>query len=196
LGLEGLKLLRAAADEFGLLVISEVTAQDQIAEARRSADILQVGTRNMHNYPLLTALGASGHPVLLKRGFGSTIAEWIAAAQYVLKQGNERVLLCERGIRTFEPATRFTLDVAAVPIAKRALGLPVLVDPSHAAGDRQWVEPLALAGLGAGADGLLVEVHPDPGQALSDGPQSLTPEQLPGFVSHCRAVAQALGRTL
>ena len=162
LGWDGWKLLREAADAHGLLTVSEILDEGQIEPARRYVDFAQIGSRNMQNIPLLKALGRSRMPVMLKRGFGCTIDEWIHAAEYILHEGNQDVVLCERGIRTFETATRFTLDVAAVPIAKQRLGLPVIVDPSHAAGKLDWVESLTLAGVACGADGLLVETHPEP----------------------------------
>jgi 3-deoxy-7-phosphoheptulonate synthase len=195
LGWEGWKLLREAADAFGLLTVSEILSEDQIAPARRYVDLGQIGSRNMQNVPLLKALGRSRMPVMLKRGFGCTIDEWIHAAEYVLAEGNEDVVLCERGIRTFETATRFTLDVAAVPIARSRLGRPVVIDPSHAAGKRDWVESLTLAGVACGGDGLLVETHPDPARALSDGPQAVPLSEFPALMDKARRVAQALGRT-
>jgi 3-deoxy-7-phosphoheptulonate synthase len=193
LGLRGLQLLREAADAFGLLTVSEVLTCEQVEQAVGLVDLLQIGTRSMQNTPLLRAVGRSGRPVLLKRGFGSTIDEWLNAAEYILQEGNESVVLCERGIRTFETSTRFTLDVAAVPVAQTRSGLPVLVDPSHAAGDRKWVPALALAGIGAGARGLLIEVHDDPDAALSDGRQSLDVSEFAHLMSAIRAVAQAMG---
>jgi 3-deoxy-7-phosphoheptulonate synthase len=196
LGLEGWKLLREAADANGLLTVSEILAEEQIDEARRYADLAQIGSRNMQNIPLLKALGRSRMPVMLKRGFGCTIDEWIHAAEYILHEGNEDVLLCERGIRTFETATRFTLDVAAVPIAKKRLGVPVIVDPSHAAGNREWVESLTLTGIACGGDGLLIETHPEPAKALSDGPQAVVLAEFPALMEKARRVALAVGRTM
>jgi 3-deoxy-7-phosphoheptulonate synthase len=196
LGWDGWKLLREAADACSLLTVSEILSEEQIEPARRYVDFGQIGSRNMQNIPLLRALGRARMPVLLKRGFGCTIDEWIHAAEYILAEGNPDVVLCERGIRTFEPATRFTLDVAAVAIAKARLGLPVIVDPSHAAGQRDWVESLALSGVACGADGLLIETHPEPAKALSDGPQAVVLSEFPALMDRVRAVAQALGRTL
>ena len=196
LGWDGWKLLREAADAFGLCTVSEILGEDQIEPARRYVDFGQIGSRNMQNIPLLRALGRSRMPVLLKRGFGCTIDEWIHAAEYILAEGNPDVVLCERGIRTFETATRFTLDVAAVPIAKSRLGLPVVVDPSHAAGKRDWVESLTLSGVACGADGLLIETHPEPAMALSDGPQAVVLSEFPALMEKLRRVAQALGRTV
>jgi len=196
LGWDGWKLLREAADANGLLTVSEILDEDQIERARRYVDFGQIGSRNMQNIPLLRALGRSRMPVMLKRGFGCTIDEWLHAAEYILAEGNENVVLCERGIRTFETATRFTLDVAAVPIARKRLGLPVVVDPSHAAGTRDWVESLTLTGVACGADGLLIETHPDPDQALSDGPQAVVLKDFPALMEKTRRVAEAVGRTL
>jgi 3-deoxy-7-phosphoheptulonate synthase len=196
LGWDGWKLLREAADAAGLLTVSEILTEEQIEPARRYIDFAQIGSRNMQNIPLLKAVGRSRMPVLLKRGFGCTIDEWIHAAEYILNEGNESVALCERGIRTFETATRFTLDVAAVPIAKARLGLPVIVDPSHAAGKRDWVECLTLSGVACGADGLLIETHPDPAKALSDGPQAVVLSEFPDLMEQARRVAAALGRSI
>jgi 3-deoxy-7-phosphoheptulonate synthase len=150
----------------------------------------------MQNIPLLKALGRARMPVMLKRGFGCTIDEWLHAAEYILAEGNAHVVLCERGIRTFETATRFTLDVAAVPIAKARLGLPVIVDPSHAAGKRDWVLSLTLSGIACGADGLLIETHPEPAQALSDGPQAVVLGDFPALMDKARRVAEAVGRAI
>ncbi|MCD4708293.1 MAG: 3-deoxy-7-phosphoheptulonate synthase [Candidatus Sabulitectum sp.] len=177
LGEDALKILRRAGNEYNVPVVSEVMSAEQIEIASEYVDMLQVGARNMHNFALLTEIGRSGMPVMLKRGFMATVEEWLLAAEYVLKEGNERVVLCERGIRTFETWTRATLDISAVPLARNSLGLPVIVDPCHAAGRRDLILPLSLAALGAGADGLMIEVHPDPDKALSDGGQSLSLEQ-------------------
>lgn len=196
LGLEGWRLLREAASAHGLLTVSEVVAEGQIDDARRYVDLAQIGSRNMQNVPLLRALGRARLPVLLKRGFGCTIDEWLHAAEYVLGEGNPDVVLCERGIRTFETATRFTLDVAAVAVAHRRLRLPVVVDPSHAAGNRDWVLPLTLAGVACGADGLLIETHPDPAAALSDGPQAVVLAEFDALVENARGVALAVGRSI
>jgi 3-deoxy-7-phosphoheptulonate synthase len=194
LGWDGWKLLREAADANGLLTVSEILTEEQIEPARRYVDLAQIGARNMQNIPLLKALGRSRLPVVLKRGLACTIDEWIHAAEYVLGEGNTSVVMCERGIRTFETATRFTLDVAAVPIARARLGLPVIVDPSHAAGKCEWVESLTLSGVAAGADGLLIETHPDPAKALSDGPQAVLLSEFPELMERIRRVASALGR--
>lgn len=174
IGRVGVQIMAAAAARHGLKVVTELMDRSQIDDVLPYADIIQVGSRNMFNYPLLTMLGAIDKPVLLKRGMAATIDEWAAAAEYILKGGNEQVILCERGIRTFEPRTRFTLDILAIPLARKLTGLPVVADVSHAAGDRALVPPLMRAALAAGADGVMVEVHPDPEQALSDGIQSLS----------------------
>jgi len=194
LGEEGLYLLAAARDRTGLPVVTEVVAPEDVELVGTHADMLQIGARNMQNFRLLSEAGAQPKPVLLKRGISSSIEEVLLAAEYVASAGNTRVILCERGIRTFENATRNTFDVSAVPVLKQKTHLPVIVDPSHAAGDRSLVPPLAAAGVAAGADGVLVEVHNDPENALSDGPQSLT---LPGFTSMMsllKGVADAVGR--
>jgi 3-deoxy-7-phosphoheptulonate synthase len=196
LGWDGWALLREAADAFGLLTVSEILNEDQIDRARRYVDLAQIGSRNMQNIPLLKALGRSRMPVLLKRGFGCTIDEWVHGAEYILAEGNQDVVMCERGIRTFETATRFTLDVAAVPIAKKRLGLPVIVDPSHAAGQRDWVESLTLSGVACGGDGLLIETHPNPAEAKSDGPQAVVLGEFGALMEKARRVAEAVGRSI
>ncbi|MBC7254928.1 MAG: 3-deoxy-7-phosphoheptulonate synthase [Chloroflexi bacterium] len=196
LGYKGLELLAEAKAATGLPVITEVMAPEQVPMVAEVADILQVGTRNMQNYNLLHALGALGRPVLLKRGMMSTMEELLMSAEYILSHGNYRVILCERGIRTFEPYTRNTLDISAVPVLKEATHLPVVVDPSHAAGRWEWVTSLSLAAIAAGADGLEVEVHPHPDKALSDGAQSLRPERFAEMVARARQVAEAVGRTV
>ena len=173
LGEEGLKMLARARAETGLKVITEVVTPGDVELVTRYADILQIGTRNMQNYALLQEAGRSGHPVMLKRGMSSTIEEWLLAAEYLLSQGNRNVMLCERGIRTFETATRFTLDINAVPLVRELSHLPVIVDPSQGTGRWSLVSPLSLAAVAAGANGLIVEVHPHPDDALSDGAQSL-----------------------
>lgn len=174
LGFEGLDLLAEAGRSFDLPIITEVMHPADVERVAAQSDILQIGARNMQNFELLKAVGRSHRPVMLKRGMMATIDEWLSAAEYVLAHGNERVLLCQRGIRTFEPATRFTLDLTALPVARERTHLPVIVDPSHACGTRRWVTPLAHGALAAGAQGIMVETHPDPDEALSDGPQSLT----------------------
>ncbi|MFZ0014095.1 MAG: 3-deoxy-7-phosphoheptulonate synthase, partial [Acidimicrobiia bacterium] len=196
LGEEGLQLLGAARDQSGLPVVTEVVAPEDVVLVATHADMLQIGARNMQNFRLLSEAGAQPKPVLLKRGISSTIEELLMAAEYIASAGNTRVVLCERGIRTFETATRNTFDVSAVPVLKQRTHLPVIVDPSHAAGDRSLVPSLAAAGIAAGADGVIVEVHNDPDAALSDGPQSLT---LPGFTAMMgllKGVADAVGRSI
>ena len=196
LGEEGLKLLREAADRHGLLTVSEVMDQTQIPLFADYADILQVGARNMQNFNLLKELGKLQKPVLLKRGISATLEELLLSAEYVLAGGNYEVILCERGIRTFETYTRNTMDISAIPIIKKLSHLPMIADPSHGTGRRDKVLPMARAAVAAGADGLLIEVHPDPDQALSDGAQSLKPEQFAELVQQLRIIAQAVGRTL
>ena len=189
LGEEGLDLLAAAGKAFGLPIVSEVLAPEQVRLMAAKADILQIGARNMQNFPLLNAVGKVDRPVLLKRGLSSTIEEWLAAAEYILAQGNGQVILCERGIRTFESATRNTLDLSAVPVVRERTHLPVIVDPSHGTGRRAYVAPMAFAARACGAHGLLVEVHPDPDQALSDGDQSLTFGEFRSLMDGLSAVA-------
>ena len=196
LGEAGLELLAEAREITGLPVVTEVVAPEDVELVAGYADMLQIGARNMHNFRLLSAVGEQPRPVLLKRGLMATIEELLLAAEYVLSAGNPRLVLCERGIRTFERATRNTLDICAVPLLKEATHLPVLVDPSHAAGRRALVPALARAGIAAGADGLIVEMHPDPATALSDGPQSLTPEGLRQLMGELTHVAKSVGRTL
>jgi 3-deoxy-7-phosphoheptulonate synthase len=194
LGEKGLLLLREVADELGMAVVTEVVTPQDVALVAEHADVLQIGARNMANFSLLKEAGGAGKPVLLKRGLGATVEELLQAAEYVLAHGNERVAVCERGIRTFETATRFTLDINAIPVLKQLTSLPVVVDPSHATGNADLVEPVARAGIAAGADGLLIEVHPSPADALSDGAQSLTPAQFSELMRGVRRVAQAVGR--
>jgi len=178
LGIQGFELLGQVGREFNIPVVSEVMSIEQIPPALEHLDMIQVGARNMHNFPLLSALGRVQKPVLLKRGFMATMEEWLLAAEYLVKEGNDGVVLCERGIRTFEPWTRNTLDISAVPLARMLGGYPVVVDPCHASGRRDLLEPLSMAGLAAGADGIMLEVHPDPDKALSDGGQSLSIPEL------------------
>jgi 3-deoxy-7-phosphoheptulonate synthase len=196
LGEEGLKLMRRVADAEGLLVISEVMDKSQISLMDRYVDIFQVGARNMQNYPLLRELGKVERPVLVKRGLAATVDEWLMSAEYVISGGNDRVMVCERGIRAYETYTRNTLDLNAVAVAKSISHLPVIVDPSHAAGVRDKVVPLARAAIATGADGLLVEVHFDPERAICDGPQSLFPDQFAALTAQIRLIAEAVGRTL
>ena len=187
---EGLEMLRKAADRFEMAVVTEILSLDKLDELCEYADILQVGTRNMSNYPLLKALGKIKRPVLLKRGMSSTIEEWLLAAEYILSGGNEKVILCERGIRTFEKATRNTLDLSAVALVKQLSHLPVIADPSQGTGVRDLVVPMSLAAIAAGADGLIVEVHNQPAVALSDGEQSLYFDQFRNMLEPLKAAAQ------
>jgi 3-deoxy-7-phosphoheptulonate synthase len=196
LGEPGLVLLERARARHGLGVVAEVLDTEQLASLIDHVDMLQVGARNMQNFPLLRALGKVRRPVLLKRGMAATFQEWLLAAEYLLDGGNEQVILCERGIRTFEPAMRNTLDLASVALAKATTHLPVFVDPSHATGNRDLVIPMALAAAAAGADGLLVEVHPHPDEALCDGAQALTPEGFEELMRRLLPVLGAVGRTL
>jgi 3-deoxy-7-phosphoheptulonate synthase len=196
LGEKGLHLLREAADKNGLVVVSEVMDPSQIALMSPYVDVLQVGARNMQNYHLLRALGTAGKPVLLKRGMSATIEELLLSAEYIMSGGNYNVILCERGIRTFETYTRNTLDIAAIPVIKKLSHLPIFADPSHGTGRRDKVAPMARAAIAAGADGLLLEVHNDPEHALSDGAQSLYFEQFEELMSELRIIAPAVGRRL
>ena len=196
LGEEGLRLLRAAGDRHNLDVVSEVMDPSQIALMLPYVDILQVGARNMQNYHLLRALGTVSKPVLLKRGMSATIEEWLLSAEYIMSGGNYNVILCERGIRTFETYTRNTLDIAAIPVVQKLSHLPILADPSHGTGRRDKVPPMARAAVAAGADGLLLEVHNDPEHALSDGAQSLHFQQFEQLMEQLRLIAPAVGRSI
>ncbi|MDP7339823.1 MAG: 3-deoxy-7-phosphoheptulonate synthase, partial [Vicinamibacterales bacterium] len=196
LGEEGLRMMRAAADAEGLKVASEVMDVSQIELVARYADILQVGARNMQNYTLLRELGKIRTPVLLKRGISATIEEWLLSAEYVLSGGNTDVILCERGIRTFESYTRNTMDISAIPVVKKLSHLPIVADPSHGTGLRDKVTPMARAAVAAGADGLIIEVHPDPDKALSDGAQSIFPSQFDRLMAELRIIAPAIGRSI
>ncbi len=196
LGEEGLRLLAAARDETGLAIVTEVMSPQMVPLVAAYADILQIGARNMQNYALLRAVGEAQRPVLLKRGMMSTVEELLMSAEYILSQGNERVILCERGIRTFESYTRNTLDISAVPLLKQLSHLPVIVDPSHGTGKWELVEPVSRAAIAAGADGLMIEVHPHPEEALSDGAQSLRPTRFTALMEGLRPVAEAIGRRL
>jgi 3-deoxy-7-phosphoheptulonate synthase len=197
LGLDGLKLLKEVGQELGILTITEVMAPEDVPLVAAHADILQIGARNMQNYPLLIAVGRSGHPTLLKRGPSASLDEFLLAAEYLLYHGTERVMLCERGVHPLDRAyTRNTLDLNAVPVLKHISHLPVIVDPSHGTGVARYVPSLARAALAAGADGLIVEAHPNPKEALSDGAQSLTPEQFQVMMQELRAIAEAIGRCL
>src|SRR3954467_11062514 len=194
LGIEALKLLREAGDKFNLLVISEVMEISQIPQMLPYIDIFQVGARNMQNFNLLRELGKVKKPALLKRGIAATIEELLLSAEYIMSGGNYQVLLCERGIRTFETSTRNTMDISAIPVLKRLTHLPVIADPSHGTGKRDYVLAMARASVAAGTDGLLVEVHPDPDRAVSDGAQTLRPDQFAKMMTEVKAIAIAIGR--
>ena len=196
LGEVGLQHLATAREETGLPVITEVMSERDVEVVARYADILQVGTRNMQNFTLLDEVGLTRKPVMLKRGLTATIDEWLLAAEYIMAQGNREVILCERGIRTFETATRNTLDLSAIPVIKRLSHLPVMSDPSHGTGHWYLVDPMARASLAVGADALMVEVHPSPDHALSDGPQSLTFENFSDLMKSLARVGEAVGRPL
>jgi 3-deoxy-7-phosphoheptulonate synthase len=196
LGEAGLELLAEARELTGLPIVTEVMAPEQVSLIARYADVLQVGARNMQNYSLLQAVGASKHPVLLKRGMMATVEELLMSAEYILSNGNPHIVICERGIRTFETTTRNTTDINAIPVLKSLTHLPVILDPSHSTGNWEYVNAIARAGIAAGADGLIVEVHQNPDDALSDGAQSLKPERFAQMVSQIRLIAQAIGRSL
>ncbi len=193
---EGLKLMRAAADKFGMAVCTEVMDTRDVNLVARYADMVQIGARNMQNYNLLSEVGLLDKPVLLKRGFAATVKELLTSAEYILRQGNEKVVLCERGVRTFEDSTRNTLDICAIPNVHLNSHLPIIADPSHATGRRDLVEAMSIASLAAGADGLIVEVHPDPEMALSDGAQSLEVEQFDALMARIRELAPHFGKTV
>ncbi len=196
MGIEGLKLLRAAGDENDMATVSEVMELGQIEKMLEYVDILQVGARNMQNYNLLSALGQIRKPILLKRGMSATIQEWLLAAEYIMAGGNYEVILCERGIRTFETYTRNTLDISAIPVIDKLSHLPIIADPSHAVGRRDKVMPVARAIVAAGGDGLLIEVHHDPEKAVCDGPQSLYPDQFARLMDELRIIVPAVGRSI
>ena len=196
LGVEGLKILADAREETGLPVVTEVMAPGEVAVVEEYADVFQVGARNTQNYPLLKRLSETRKPVLLKRGLSSTIEEWLGAAEYILNGGNADVMLCERGIRTYSKLTRFTLDITAVPLLKEVTHLPVIVDPSHGTGVRSLVTPMAAASVAAGADGLMIEVHPRPEEAMSDGAQSLTVKGFASLMAEVKPIASAVGKKL
>ena len=196
LGKAGLQLLAKASAEFGMAVITEVMTPTDVALVSEYADILQIGTRNMQNYMLLDEVGRTNKPVVLKRGMSATIEEWLLAAEYILSQGNSNVILCERGVRTFEKFTRNTMDISAIPVIKQLSHLPIISDPSQGTGRRDLVTPMTLASIAAGTDGLLIEVHPNPDEALKDGAQSLTIDQFKDLMPQAQAVAQAIGRTV
>ncbi len=196
LGEQGLKFLRAAGDAHGLAVITEVMDRSQIDLVEKYSDVLQVGARNMQNYTFLRDLGKASKPVMLKRGLSATIEEWLMSAEYILSGGNHSVMLCERGIRTFEPSTRNTMDIGAIPLIKKRSHLPIVADPSHGIGLRDKVIPMARASVAAGADGIIVEVHHDPDHAKSDGAQSLFPDQFEQLMREVRIIAEAIGRRI
>jgi 3-deoxy-7-phosphoheptulonate synthase len=196
LGQEGLRMLADARAETGLPIVTEVMDARDLDAVLEVADVVQVGARNMQNYSLLSEIGRSGCPALVKRGLSSTLEELVLAAEYILKEGNEAVILCERGIRTFETAYRFTLDLMAIPVLRTMTHLPVIVDPSHAAGRRDLVLPMSMAAAAAGADGIIVEVHPDPDAAICDGPQQLIADQFPAYAAQVASAAALAGKSL
>jgi 3-deoxy-7-phosphoheptulonate synthase len=194
LGRKGLQLLRKAREETGLLIVTEVIEPEAVDEVAEVADILQIGARNMQNFALLRRAGRARKPVMLKRGIAATITELLLSAEYLLAEGNDQVILCERGVRGFDPATRNVFDLTAIPVVQKLSHLPIVADPSHGTGLRDKVTPMARAAVAAGADGLMIEVHPHPERALSDGAQSLTPEQFTELMRQCRAIAEVIGR--
>jgi 3-deoxy-7-phosphoheptulonate synthase len=196
LGVDGLQIIREVADEFDMLVITEALGVEQLDLVVRYTDIIQIGSRNMQHFPLLWAAGETSKPVLLKRGFMATIEEWLLAAEHIRQRGNEQIILCERGIRGFDPSTRNVLDVSAVPLVKELSRYPVIVDPSHATGRSDLVLPAGRAAIAAGADGLLVETHPDPPSALSDGDQAIPLDEMGAFVREIETISKAMGRSL
>src|SRR3954454_6379317 len=196
LGVEGLRLLAEAKAETGLPIVTELMDARDLEPVAEVADVIQIGARNMQNYTLLSEVGRTRCAVLIKRGLSSTLDELLMAAEYVLKEGNENVMLCERGIRTFETAYRFTLDLMAIPVLKEQTHLPVIVDPSHAAGRRDWVLPMSLAAAAVGADGIIVEVHPEPEEAICDGPQKLVAERFPEYLRQVEAAAPLAGKAV
>jgi 3-deoxy-7-phosphoheptulonate synthase len=196
MGEEGLKLLSKARKEFGMAIITEVMTPTDVEMVCEYADILQIGTRNMQNYMLLDEVGRTDKPIMLKRGMSATIEEWLLAAEYILTQGNPNVILCERGIRTFEKMTRNTMDISAIPVIERVSHLPIIADPSQGTGHRDLVSAMSLASVAAGADGLLIEVHPNPDEALKDGAQSLTPELFKRLMPQLQSVSTAIGRSI
>jgi 3-deoxy-7-phosphoheptulonate synthase len=196
LGEEGLKLLAEAREMYGMPIVTEVLDTRHVALVNKYADMFQIGARNMQNFELLKEVGKTQKPVLLKRGMMCTVAEWLMSAEYILANGNMNVILCERGIRTFETATRNTLDLSAVPLVKSLTHLPVVVDPSHGTGKKPLIMPMAMAAVAAGSDGILIEVHPKPEEALSDGDQSLVPAEYRELVKECGKIAKAIDRTI
>jgi 3-deoxy-7-phosphoheptulonate synthase len=196
LGAEGLRLLQEAKEETGLPIVTELMDVRDVGDVVEVADVIQIGARSMQNYSLLAEAGRTGLPVLLKRGLSSSLEELLMAAEYVLKEGNDSVMLCERGIRTFETTYRFTLDLLAIPALRELSHLPVIVDPSHAAGRRDWVQPMSLAAAAAGADGIIVEVHNEPEEAICDGPQAIPTERFADYCEQLRVVAEIAGKEL
>ena len=196
LGLEGLNILENAKKKYKIPVVSEIMSVDKLPYFIEKVDLIQVGARNMQNFALLKELGKINKPILLKRGLANTIEEWLMSAEYILAGGNTNVILCERGIRTYETSTRNTLDISSIPVIKKLTHLPIIIDPSHAAGRWEYIESLSKAAIAAGADGLIIEVHQNPELALSDGQQSLKPERFESLVKKCRKIAYAIDRTL
>ncbi len=196
MGVDGLKILAKAREQYGLAVITEAIDQESADAVAEYADIIQIGARNMQNFALLKHVGGLGRPVMLKRGMSATMKEWLLAAEYILNAGNEQVILCERGIRSFDPATRNVMDITAIALAKTLTHLPIIADPAHATGRRDMVAPVARASVAVGADGVMVETHPRPNEAFSDGPQSLFPEQLQLLIAQLSQISEALGRPL
>jgi 3-deoxy-7-phosphoheptulonate synthase len=196
LGAEALDILREAREETGLPLVTELMDPRHVEEVVETTDVIQIGARNMSNFSLLAEVGRATKPVLLKRGLSATVEDLLMAAEYIVKEGNQEVILCERGIKTFETATRFTLDIGAIPVLKQETHLPVIVDPSHPAGRRDLVLPLARAAVAAGADGIIVETHPRPEEALSDGPQQIPTSEFPDFAAEIRALASLMGRAI
>lgn len=193
---KGLEILEKAKEESKMPIITEVVSEKDVKLVSQYADILQVGSRNMQNFTLLSKLGKSGCPIVLKRGFSCTVTEWLTAADYILAEGNKQVILCERGIRTFENSTRFSMDISSIPVVKKSSHLPIIVDPSHAAGHYSLVPAIAKAAIAAGADGLLIEVHPKPEEALVDGLQSLNPKSFTSLMVELKVIAEAVGRSI
>ena len=193
---EGLEILKRVREKTGLKIVTEIMSTDDVELYEKEVDIIQVGSRNMQNFDLLKRLGKINKPILLKRGIAATIEEWLMAAEYIMKEGNPNVILCERGIRTYENETRNTLDISAIPLIKRLSHLPIIVDPSHASGIRWMIEPLSSAAIAAGADGLIIEVHNNPDKALSDGAQSITPDMFENIIERIKPIAAAVERSI
>ena len=196
LGYEGLEILKRVREETGLKIVTEIMSIDDIELFEKEVDVIQVGSRNMQNFDLLKRLGKINKPILLKRGLSATIEEWLLAAEYIINEGNPNVILCERGIRTYENETRNTLDISAIPLVKKVSHLPIIVDPSHASGIRWMIEPLSKAAIAVGADGLIIEAHSDPDNALSDGEQSITLDMLDSLIYNVKPIANIVGREI